>query len=159
MFPPAVTSGEAFLVMDRLLDGGRSGPLYLKQPDVAGMVVEALRFRESERGEYELHAWVVMANHVHMLITPRVSVAEIMRSLKRFTGREGNRILGFTGQPFWQDESFDRLVRDDAEFGRIVRYIEMNPVRAGLVETPEMFPWSSARPIANRPQVANLPHP
>ena len=81
-----------------------------------------------------------------------------MQSLKRFTAREGNRMLGLTGQPFWQDESYDRLVRNDTEFERIVHYIERNPVTAGLVGIPEEFPWSSARPIDNRPQVDNLPH-
>jgi len=65
--------------------------------------------------------------------------------------------LGLTGQPFWQDESYDRLVRNDTEFERIVHYIERNPVTAGLVGIPEEFPWSSARPIDNRPQVDNLP--
>src|ERR1019366_7977568 len=58
----------------------------------------------------------------------------------------------------WQDESYDRLVRNDTEFERIVHYIERNPVTAGLVGIPEEFPWSSARPIDNRPQVDNLPH-
>jgi REP element-mobilizing transposase RayT len=144
VFPAAATSGKAFLLMDRLLDGGRSGPLYLRRPDIANLVVEALRFRERESAEYRLHAWVVMANHVHILITPEVPISKIMQSLKRFTAREGNRLLGLTGQHFWQEESFDRLVRNDAEFGRIARYIEMNPVRAGVVETPEAFPWSSA---------------
>ena len=67
-----------------------------------------------------------------------------MQSLKRFTGREGNRMLGLTGQPFWQDESYDRLVRNDTEFQRIVHYIETNPVTAGLAATPEDFPWCSA---------------
>ena len=67
-------------------------------------------------------------------------------------------MLGLTGRPFWQDESFDRLVRNDAEFERIVDYIERNPVMAGLAATPEEYPWSSARPIDNRPQVDNLPH-
>jgi REP element-mobilizing transposase RayT len=99
-----------------------------------------------------------MPNHVHLLVTPRVEVSKMMQSLKRFTARECNRILGLTGQPFWQDESYDRLVRNEAEYRRIVRYIEMNPVRAGLAATPEEFPWSSARPIDNRPQVYNLPH-
>jgi hypothetical protein len=80
-----------------------------------------------------------------------------MHSLKRFTAKEGNRMLGLTGQPFWQDESYDRLIRD-GEFERIANYIEMNPVKAGLVSAPEDFPWSSARPIDNRPQVVNLPH-
>jgi hypothetical protein len=78
-----------------------------------------------------------------------------MHSLKRFTAREANRILGRTGQPFWQDESYDRLIRNEKEFERTLRYIETNPVKAGLAATPEEFPWSSARPIDNRPQVAN----
>jgi len=120
-------------------------------------MVEAIRFRE-ERGEYDLHSYVVMANHVHLLITPRVDVPRLMQSLKRFTAREANRILGLTGHRFWQEENYDRLVRDDKEFLRIVDYIEMNPVHAGLVATPEEFLWSSARPITNRPQDAILPY-
>ena len=67
-------------------------------------------------------------------------------------------MMGLTGQPFWQDESYDRLVRDETEFQRIARYIEMNPVKAGMAATPELLPWSSAWPIDNRPQVSNLPH-
>jgi putative transposase len=81
-----------------------------------------------------------------------------MQSLMRYTARKGNRILHLTGQPFWQDESYDRLVRDQVEFGRLQNYVEHNPVCAGLAAPPEEFPWSSVRPIANRPQVNNLPH-
>jgi hypothetical protein len=87
----------------------------------------------------------------HLLITPQVEISRLTQSLKRFTARQGNKILGLTGQSFWQDESFDRLVRDDEEFQRITRYIEMNPVNAGLVAKPENYPWSSAGPIDNRP--------
>ena len=122
------------------------------------MVVEALRYHEQTLQHYHLHSYVVMPNHVHVLITPRAPLPKVMQSLKRFTGLEGNRILGVTGQPFWQDESYDRLVRDGGEFERIGRYIESNPVRAGLAASPEEFLWSSARPIDNRPQVDNLPH-
>src|SRR5688572_20843971 len=93
---------------------------------------------------YQLHAWVVMANHVHVLLTPFVEISKITHSLKRFTAREANRILGLTGQPFWQDESYDRLVRDAGEFERIAHYIENNPVTAGLASAPAHFPWSSA---------------
>jgi putative transposase len=143
--------------MDRLLDNARSGPLYMRQPEIAQMVVEAIRYRE-DQGEYELHNYVVMANHVHMLVTPRVDVSRLMHSLKRFTAREGNRMLGLTGQTFWQHESYDRVVRNAVEFKRIARYIEMNPVHAGLANAPDEFPWSSAGPIANRPQDAILPH-
>jgi hypothetical protein len=99
-----------------------------------------------------------MPNHVHLLITPQIPVSTLMQSLKRFTATQSNRLLNRTGQPFWQDESYDRLVRDDCEFQKIATYIEMNPVTAGLAATPQAFLWRSATPIANRPQIANLPH-
>jgi putative transposase len=157
-FPSSATAGEAFLAMDRLLDNACSGPLHLRRPEIAEIVVQAIHYRDRVSRDFDLHSYVVMANHVHMLITPLVDVSKMMQSLKRFTARECNKVIGLTGKPFWQDESYDRLVRDGAEFGRIGRYIEWNPVKAGLVVTPGEFLWSSARPIANRPQVANLPH-
>jgi putative DNA methylase len=146
-FPPATTHGQAFVAMDRVLDITRTGPLHLRRSEIAKMVVETLWYHAERLEHYRLHGYVVMPNHVHLLITPRAPVSKLMQSLKRFTAREGNRILGFTGQPFWQDESYDRLVRDEGEFQRIVRYIETNPVNAGLVAMPEEFPWSSAGPI------------
>jgi hypothetical protein len=94
-FPGATTAGEAFLAMDRLLDTTRTGPHYLRQPEIAEMVVGAIRHREDS--DYDLHCYVVMANHVHLLFTPRIDVSKLMKSLKRFTAREGNRILGLTG--------------------------------------------------------------
>jgi len=118
--------------------------------------MDAIRYRDQRT--YNLHAFVIMPNHVHLLMTPLETVSKVMHSLKRFTAREANRMLGLTGQPFWQDESYDRLVRNDMEFERIVRYIERNPLTVGLAATPEEFPWSSARPNDNRPQVDNLPH-
>ena len=109
------------------------------------MVVEALRYREQSLQHFELHSYVFMPNHVHLLLTPLVPVSKLTHSLKRYTAREGNRILGLTNRPFWQDESYDRLVRDRREFERIKLYIEMNPVNAGLVSKPEEFRWSSFR--------------
>jgi len=140
--------------MDRLLAETRASPLYLKRLDIAQMVVEAIRYRDP--AQYLLHSFVVMPNHVHMLITPKMPVAAIMQSLKRFTGRQANRMLGLTGSPFWQDESYDRQVRGDEEFERIARYIEMNPVHAGLVSSAGQFRGRAPGPITNRPQVANL---
>jgi REP element-mobilizing transposase RayT len=144
--------------MDRLLDTVRSGPFHLRHPETAGMVDSAIRYRDSATGHYRLHAYVVMPNHVHMLITPHIGISVLMQSLKRFTARQANRMLSRAGEPFWQEESYDRLVRNQMEFERIASYIEMNPVTAGLVATSELFPWSSARPILNRPRVANPPH-
>ena len=157
-FPATTTDGKAFLVMDQLLDNAREGPLHLQMPEIAATVVDAFRYSEAILGQCEIHSYVVMANHVHLLTTPHVQISKLTQSLKRFTAKEANRILNRTGQPFWQVESYDRLVRDRTEFQRIAAYIEMNPVRAGIVEAPEEFRWSSARPIENRPQVANLPH-
>jgi putative transposase len=157
-FPEATTEGRAFLAMDRLLDDARKGPLYLRMPQIADMVVDALRYSEQHLEQYQIHAYAVMANHVHLLVTPHVEISKLTQSLKRFTARQANRILGLTGQTFWQAETYDRLVRDRTELQRIAAYIEMNPVNAGLVNTPEEFQWSSARPIENRPQVTNLPY-
>ena len=157
-FPEATNSGQAFLTMDRMLDNARKGPLYLRMPEIANMVADAIRYGEQGLGYYQLHAFVVMANHVHLLVTPQVEVSKVTHSIKRYTAREANRILGLTGETFWQVESYDRLVRDRTEFQRIAAYIEMNPVNAGLVKTPGEFLWSSARPIKNRPQVTNLPY-
>jgi putative transposase len=69
---------------------------------------------------------------------------QITHWIKGRTAREGNLLLGRTGEPFWQDESYDHWVRNEREFHRIVKYIEWNPVSAGLVTKPEDWPWSSA---------------
>jgi REP element-mobilizing transposase RayT len=156
-FPCATTEGKAFVAMDRVLDNARTGPMYLKQSAIASKVVEAIEYRAERMGHYDLHTYVIMANHVHLLMTPHMEVSKIMHSLKLFTAREANRILGLTG-PFWQDESYDRIVRNGEEFNRIVRYIEMNPVSAGIVSSPDEFPYSRAGRIGNPPQVGNLPH-
>lgn len=139
----SLRSGEAFLAWDRLLDTARSGPSYLRQPDVAELVTEQLRQAASD-GLCTLHAYVVMPNHVHVLWTPRIALPELVRHVKGPTARLANRLLSRVGQPFWQEEYFDHLVRNAGEFGRVCRYIEWNPVRAALVTDPRDFTWSSA---------------
>src|SRR5689334_21848752 len=140
--PGKLSSGEAFAWMDRYLDSTRKGPLYLKRPEIAKIVVESIHYCVG-LGHYDLHAYVVMANHVHMLVTPRIDPSSFMRSLKGFTAREINKTLGLSGA-LWQKESYDHWVRNEDEFDKIRRYIENNPVKAGLVSKPEDFPWSSA---------------
>ena len=66
-----------------------------------------------------------------------------MHTLKRYTAGECNRKLGRSGA-FWQDESYDHCVRDDDELERIIRYVESNPVNAGLVDHPAAWRFSSA---------------
>jgi putative transposase len=143
--PPDViyaTPGHAFAAQDRALAQSH-GTLWLSDTRVARQVVEAIRTGES-RKLYELHAWVVMPNHVHMLILPEVPLPKITHWIKGRTAREANLLLGRTGEPFWQHESYDHWVRHEREFLRIVAYIEANPVSAGLASTPEEWPWSSA---------------
>jgi putative transposase len=146
----AARSGKAFAAMDRLLDETRAGPFYLRQPALAQMVVDAIYFNATELGHYELHAFVVMPNHVHLLATPAVELQKLTRSLKGITSKRANSILGLTGSPFWQEESYDHLVRA-GEFDKIRGYIEENPVRAGLAQSAGEFLWSSARWPAGGP--------
>jgi putative transposase len=79
-----------------------------------------------------------------MLVTPLIDPSRLLKLLKGVTAREANRALGLTGTSFWQKESYDHWVRNTDEFERIWRYIERNPVNAGIVERPEEYPWSSA---------------
>lgn len=136
--------GRRFVLADRELDKASFGPVWLKDPQIAKCTVEALGRGERELRFFELHAFVVMANHVHMLVTPRASVARIMRGIKRTIAASANQILGRAGQRFWQEESYDHWCRNAVEFGRVHQYIEWNPVKAGLVKRPEEWAWSSA---------------
>jgi REP element-mobilizing transposase RayT len=137
------TPGHAFAAQDWALARGH-GPHWLSDPQVAQEVAQAIRCRESQRRLYDLVAWVVMPNHVHLLILPRVALPRITHWIKGRTAREANLLLGRSGGPFWQDESYDHCVRNEKEICRIVAYIEENPVSAGLAASPEDWPWSSA---------------
>ena len=137
-------SGKEFTRIDRHLDAALSGPTWLKDPRVAAVVIDSLRFAEGELRLFEIGAWVLMSNHVHVVVFPHAPLWRITKAIKGFTAHEANRILGRTGQPFWQHESFDHWVRDRRELERIVSYVEENPVRAGLAMTAEDWPWSSA---------------
>ena len=99
-----------------------------------------------------------MSNHVHVLLKPHKPLREVTRAIKSTSARQANVILSYTGQPFWQDESYDHWVRNGREFEQIVRYIERNPVRAGLVQEVEEWPWSSASEKFQNWQVGDLPH-
>lgn len=130
--------------MDRLLDEARFGPTWLRQKELAQLVTDAIHYGAQALNHYELYAYVVMANHVHLLALPRVDPSRLLHSLKGFTAREANWILHRTGEPFWQRECYDHWIRDEREFERVRTYIENNPVRAGLVARAEDYPWSSA---------------
>jgi putative transposase len=143
-YPPAhKTSGEAFVWIDRQLDTTRRGPMFLRQESIARVMVDALH-RGADLGHYELGPFVIMSNHVHLLMRPLIDPSRALKYLKGSAAREANRILGRTGEPFWQRESYDHWVRDESEWRRIAGYIENNPVKAGLVALVQDYPWSSA---------------
>jgi putative transposase len=135
---------KQFMNAERVLDAGSSGPLWLKEPEIAACVEQAV-LRGAELSQYVLRAYVIMPNHVHALLEPLVPLHKFMNGLKGVSAREANIKLGHAGQPFWQDESFDHWVRDAGEFARTKTYIENNPVKARLCAKPEDWPWSSAR--------------
>jgi len=139
---------KLFAKIDMTLDQANSGPLWLAKTEIASMVENTLLFKYAAL--YKLWAYVVMANHVHFLITPKssmdsdVPVKQILQKIKGFTAYEANKLMARTGKPFWQGESFDHWSRDYDEFMRIVAYIENSPVKAALVERPEDWKYSSA---------------
>jgi REP element-mobilizing transposase RayT len=139
-----LSEGKRFALADAELDRGSTGPLWLKEPRVAALLVETLRHGQKMKA-FDLHAYVVMANHVHVLLTPKLDVVRILRGIKRRSAAEAKRVLGRSGRRFWAEESFDHWCRSEAEFARCKAYIERNPVKAGLVARPADWAWSSAR--------------
>ncbi len=156
-FPSSnLTSGEAFAAMDQLLHQARCGPRFLSQPEIAEVVFASIHYG-AEIGHYDMHAWVIMPDHVHLLLTPRISVSALAGSLKAATAKGANLLLNRSDQPFWEEESYDHLVRNGDEFRRLQRYIENNPVRACLAARPEDCAWSSAERPERPPQATGLP--
>src|SRR2546429_6872093 len=109
----SMSSGKAFVCMDRLLDNHRYSTLYLQTPGIAQCVVEAIQ--QGGSSSYALHAWVVMPNHVHMLITPRTDAAKLLQKLKGSTAGQANQLLRRTRTPFWQQESDEHPVPNSSE--------------------------------------------
>jgi len=137
------TAGEAFAELDRVLNAAEAGPQWLGNTAIARECVLALKYNEAEMRMFDLVAWVVMPNHLHLLIHTNAPPAVIARTKDRIAKR-ANQILRRSGQPFWADRAFERTVKTEAERRRIISYIERDPARAGLVEKPEDWPWSSA---------------
>jgi putative DNA methylase len=149
----------AFLQHDEQLDCCRSGVVWLRDPRIAGVVADALLYGETVRKLYQLYAWVIMPNHVHVILQPHVGMPTIMRWVKGRTSRVANRILGRAGKPFWQDESFDHWIRSSEELQGLIAYVEDNPVKAGLTEVPDQWQWSSAWKQTDDKKRSSVPQP
>jgi REP element-mobilizing transposase RayT len=117
-------------IIEEYFDRG-FGKCSLRDPRIGELMAGALRLWDGKR--YRLVAWCVMPNHVLVLfrLLPGYELAAVMRSWKSYTARMANRILGGSGM-FWQREYYDRLIRNEEEFERAIRYVMSNPERAGL---------------------------
>lgn len=134
---------------------------WLRDPRIASMLRQNLYHHDGNK--YHLHAYCIMPNHIHAVLTPspeftpkvdkeQAEVGEaldtgsplsgIMHSLKSYTANEANKRLSLSGR-FWQPESYDHWIRDDEELERVVDYVRANPVAAKLVAKPEDWFWSS----------------
>ncbi|MCE2413873.1 hypothetical protein J4G07_07715 [Candidatus Poribacteria bacterium] len=155
-----------FRKFEKTLDSAGSGPVWLKDDQIAKAVAESLHYRDGK--VYCLDAYCIMSNHVHVVFTPLTmpssrrevvnptkntaqtkdlcynSLSSIMQSLKGYTARKANSLLDRTGA-FWQRESYDHIIRDANEWQRIITYVLNNPVKAGLVDTWEKWKWNYCR--------------
>ena len=119
------------------------GECPLGRDSIGRLVEEALRFYHGV--QYDLRAWVVMPNHVHVLFAVTGKpMGRVIANWKEYTARQANRLLGRRGQ-FWAGDYWDTFMRDAEHELRARKYVENNPVRAGLVQEAKAWPWSSAR--------------
>jgi len=118
--------GAAYFISFRLRQGKLSS-------EEIKLVLDHLKSGDPEF--YKLLAAVVMPDHVHFLARPQpgVELSRMMKGIKGVTARKINQARGSRGS-LWQDESFDRIIRDEQEFGEKLEYILLNPVKAGLAE-------------------------
>lgn len=123
------------------LDAG-FGACWLRRMDAAQIVAEALRFFDGQR--YVLGDFVVMPNHLHLLVTPAPDheLSDIVRSWKTYTARQINGLLGRSGA-FWQAETYDHIVRSEEQLAHFRRYIAENPGKAKLREGEYLVGGSS----------------
>ncbi len=140
--PESERKRDLYRRAEQYLDGGH-GECVLNQPGVGRIVVEAILFYQDSH--YELGAFAVMPNHVHLLISPaqELRVSKIVQSIKSYSAHRIVRMLGREGR-LWQPDYFDRFIRDDEHWEKVTHYIEWNPVKAGLCADPKHWPYSSA---------------
>ena len=127
---------------DELLDGAAHGPTWLREPLVADVVGASLRHFHGKA--YQLVCYCLMPNHVHLVVSLPDDAPGLTRTLQRingYTALQANKLLGRTGQ-FWQRETYDHIVRSGEEMQRVIAYVINNPVKAGLAESWNQWPYT-----------------
>ncbi len=134
--------------VERYLDAGQ-GACWLQRPEIARVAADALRHFDGQR--YELLAWCIMPNHVHVVVRPlgRHTLPQILKSWKGFSSTEANRLLNRQGE-FWQPEYYDHLIRDAHDLAHAVHYVLQNPAKAGLNNWPWIWAGEEAKPNVAR---------
>ncbi len=136
---------EAFVRIEAILDASKNGATHLDHAPLADIVFNAFHWLE-ERG-WLIHALTVMPNHVHVLTRNTQGQNHLLNHhlgiLKGWTAREANRLLDRKGS-FWMDENFDHWCRTQKEIESLANYIVDNPVKAGLVDSRQKWPWTRA---------------
>jgi putative transposase len=135
--------GKRLALLDQEAGRAATGPLWLASPGIARIVRDKIISLSTTF--YDLTAWVIMANNVHIVILPKGPVEKILQQIKGATARDANKILERTGEKFWATESYHHWIRSENELNRVVRYVERNPVKTGMVEAIEHYPWCSAK--------------
>ena len=127
--------------LEAWLDRGH-GECWLRRRDVAELVGKVLL--EADGRDYRMQAWVVMPNHVHLVVDVwNVPLAKMIGGWKGKSSRLANVLMHRSGQ-CWQEDYFDTLIRDEAHLKRAIRYTEQNPVKAFLAKAPRDWPGCSA---------------
>src|SRR5688572_29837509 len=121
---------KLFVKWDDALHNSKTGPLWLKENKIAEIVASSIRFHDGDW--FDILAYCIMPNHVHLVLTPFESshtadyrMTKIMHNIKRNSANHANKILGRTGA-FWQYENYDHFARDEAEPDRIIKYVLYN---------------------------------
>jgi REP element-mobilizing transposase RayT len=119
-------------------------------PDARTLALQHCLYDRGRR--IHLHAAVIMPDHVHILLMAlrdeegwTFALPEILKAIKGTSARSINKLLGRKG-PVWQDESFDHVLRGSESLRETIDYIRQNPVRKGLVQRPEDYPWLWVEP-------------
>lgn len=123
-----------FIKYDQLLDLTDFGVNYLINDKIVDICKGTLHYPDGK--EYKLICYCIMPNHVHFvirLLQGNSGISNIMKGIKGTSARKSNLFLGRTGK-FWQDESYDRLIRNDVELYFVIKYVLLNPVKSGLVK-------------------------
>ena len=129
-----------FVTFRRHADAG----IDLTARDVAPIIIGALHHFDDDR--YWLYDYTVMPDHVHVILKPVVRdggaelLWRILQSLKAWTARRINETTGRSG-PVWQHESYDHIIRNQADYEGKAGYIFQNPCAKGLISDPAEWPW------------------